>query len=576
MASHQVAIAKASLAAGLLRADPIALARDEITNFHSLLDKALTACSPSNIQTCKRWILKNMNSRARASSLGKYLTALSPTLAPTAGSKTSPRKKRLHVLYLLNDVLYHTTFHEPDQMFANEFRPFLKDLFTAAVSPPSGTKKLARLERLLELWDQKGYYADSFIAELRVTVKEASVAKPMTFQSKPTETLADNRNVVQKTMLLPLCHGDPSFPFYDLPAANLLPHMVPNTTTPINPRLVKPIQFHAITPSENLVTAVKEFMKSAERIFSGNDVVGGEPDALGGIGGVDGEGYYGWSRSFCDNMKLKKKDAAEERHGRSRSGTSERGRARGRDRSTSRGRYSYSDSSSSNSRGNRRRRHRSSSYSKSRSRSSSKSRSRGRSGARRKYRDSRSRSPSRSRSRSRSPAKQSFQQFQPPLQQQNATYPPLPPDQFQGFPPPPPPPPPQMQFGYAQQPPQNWIIPPPPLPHNANFPPPPPPPSMAGNPHAQQMMQQQFQQYGYPLAPAGPMHMQGFQGPWNAQGNQYPPPPPPPPHQQLQQNAYGYTMGNQSVGTGSGNEGAYDDYRSIKGREIGAKRGWKT
>lgn len=50
MASHQLAIAKASFSAGLLRPDPTSVTRDEITAFHSALDKALSHCSFANIQ----------------------------------------------------------------------------------------------------------------------------------------------------------------------------------------------------------------------------------------------------------------------------------------------------------------------------------------------------------------------------------------------------------------------------------------------------------------------------------------------------------------------------------------------
>lgn len=45
-----VSIARASLRGGLLRPDPAAVTIDEIANFHALLDKALTICSPPNIQ----------------------------------------------------------------------------------------------------------------------------------------------------------------------------------------------------------------------------------------------------------------------------------------------------------------------------------------------------------------------------------------------------------------------------------------------------------------------------------------------------------------------------------------------
>jgi hypothetical protein len=50
MASHQLAIAKASFSAGLLRPDPTSLSREDIARFHSLLSSALIQCTPINVQ----------------------------------------------------------------------------------------------------------------------------------------------------------------------------------------------------------------------------------------------------------------------------------------------------------------------------------------------------------------------------------------------------------------------------------------------------------------------------------------------------------------------------------------------
>ena len=50
MASHSLAIAKASLTAGLIRPDPTPVPRDDIAEFHRLLDAALAQCSPANVQ----------------------------------------------------------------------------------------------------------------------------------------------------------------------------------------------------------------------------------------------------------------------------------------------------------------------------------------------------------------------------------------------------------------------------------------------------------------------------------------------------------------------------------------------
>src|SRR5205807_2209290 len=188
----------------------------------------------------------------------------------------------------------------------------------------------------------------------------------------------------EKPLLLPPFHGDPSLPFYDLPAANMLPHLIPNSPTPINPRLMKPIQFSTLVPNESLATAVKDLIKSVDDLFNGDDALMEDPDAIGGGGG---EGYYGWSRDFCEKMKQKKRAALKEkRYSRRRS-------------------YSYSPDTSQPDRS-------ASSYSRSRSHSRDRRRRLGRrdSGSRSPSSRTNSRSRSPSRSRSRSVERPSFQQ----------------------------------------------------------------------------------------------------------------------------------------------------------------------
>jgi len=50
MASPELAIAKASLSAALLRPEPTACSRDDIEHLHALLSAVATQCSPPNVQ----------------------------------------------------------------------------------------------------------------------------------------------------------------------------------------------------------------------------------------------------------------------------------------------------------------------------------------------------------------------------------------------------------------------------------------------------------------------------------------------------------------------------------------------
>lgn len=297
--------------------------------------------------------------------------------------------------------------------------------------------------------------------------------------------------------VMPAMHGDPSTPWYDLPAGNLMPHIIPNSTRPINPDMVRPLQFVAGPADESLVAAVKSLLDDVKNIFEGEtdpdeslswdiDELG-QPIVLDEVTGevIEGEGYYGWSRTFCEKMKRRRGGVDRADDDRDRGHTS---RSRSSSRGKKRRRYSDSDESSSAS---HRASHRRSAYSS--SRSPSPAGRRGRKGVR-------SRSPSRSRTYSRSRSPDSPRQagartFQPTPDRPEG-FPPnplpafVPPGAFQnGFnpalPPPPPPPPPPPYNAPAQQQYGSWPIPPPPPPFpNAPWPPPPPPVAPGNFQHA--------------------------------------------------------------------------------------------
>ena len=50
MSSHSLAIAKASLAAGMIRPDPTSVSKPEIARFDTLLEAVLKQCCSANIQ----------------------------------------------------------------------------------------------------------------------------------------------------------------------------------------------------------------------------------------------------------------------------------------------------------------------------------------------------------------------------------------------------------------------------------------------------------------------------------------------------------------------------------------------
>jgi hypothetical protein len=331
--------------------------------------------------------------------LGKYFTALStsfsgpakPSASTTSQREPSGKRKRLHLLYLINDLLHHAKFHTNDASVASKVQPLLVGLLSSAASFRNSPKHYRKIEELLDIWENRNYYSMDYIERLREAVKIARDAEQPTEAAKYPDRNGRGHNESKPSrstpFMMPAIHGDQGTPWYDLPAANLMPHITPNSTRPINPTLVKPLKFVAGPPDEHLSSAVKNLLQEVNNIFGvtkfqdqqGN--VSWDIDELGQAilhDNVTGEalsveGYYGWSKEFCERMKRRLKGLE---HARMEDRNERRSRSRSRSQSSSlsshrykRRRLSNSDEERSRSRSNSRSRHGQRAYSSSISRS---------------------------------------------------------------------------------------------------------------------------------------------------------------------------------------------------------------
>lgn len=389
--------------------------------------------------------------------------------------------------------MHHTKYHVKSSStystLSENLQAHLVDLFGYASAFDAGVyiRHQRKINNLLNLWQHKGYYKPVYIKKLRETVHDASQSgyPPAAEPSRRRNDTAEEATGQSKDApyMMPAAHGDSSMAFYDLPAANIMPHIIPNRAAPINPQLVKPLQFAAGPADEIMAAAVKDFLEDVHSLYgtADHDVEKDniDIDALGQRAIRDettgdfigGEGYYGWSRSFCEKMKRKRVGGDRIGH------NIKRDQSAGRSVSPrKRRRLSFSESSSGRSRSLSRAMSSSPSGSRSRTRGFAHERRRSysrlrssspriRTSNRRKY-DS-SRSPERSRrqpdlrSRSRSYSSQPLTNPQQPAPSQIPEIPlstsfhgafPVPID---GFPIPPPPPPNYKGI---------WPPPPPPLP----------------------------------------------------------------------------------------------------------------
>lgn len=309
-------------------------------------------------------------------------------------SATSVARRRLHLLYLLNDLLHHTRFHLSDTNQHGQLRqtlqPFLLDLFQLTATDQK--KRVGnRLQVLADVWQEHNYVDRQQLERIRNVISGHVDIKSDTEKNIVKATTNATK---EQPFIMPATHGDPSLPFYDLPAGNLMPHIIPNSTVPMRPDQITALQFLPGPADDGLVNAVKDFLKDVTYLdneylrMEDEDIVL-DIDEMGQVsyrneaGDVVGDTYYGWSRAFCEKMKNRKKGDIDGRQPRSRSRTYSPSPSRSRSRGL-RKRPRYSDSPSDRSRDSR-------AYSPSRSRSPD-------------GRPSMHRPPRRSRSRSYSPA----------------------------------------------------------------------------------------------------------------------------------------------------------------------------
>ena len=398
-----------------------------------------------------------MEHQPRITALTKYLLVLAKSYGTGKESPGDPsaKRKRLHILYIINDVLHATRKLSASISLDQSWGTTLPALVACTAVPDKYPKHSRNLELLLTLWKEKGYFSDPVYKNLK--------------DSLSGKCSSAGANVQATSMLLakdvpynlPSMHGDIKTRWYDLPTTTWLSNITPNSSKAINYHLIRPTPLVAGPAGAALADSVKNMLGNAEQLFAKDAKWGadssvditqlGDKVLLDEITGeiIGGMSYYGWTRQFCTRMKDRGRNPVTQLE----EAREDRSRSRGRRQSNQRSSYSRSRSRSRSYTppASKRRRY-SSSVSRSRSRNNSRSR-------RRKY----SRSPQKSSHRSSSRSNQRNEQFSsdyqappppPPPQGMPPAPPARPPNYLGQWPPPPPPPPLGGGFNNQQQ---QWV-----------------------------------------------------------------------------------------------------------------------
>ena len=220
-------------------------------------------------------------------------------------------------MYLIHDLAHHTKVRGDDTRVATALEPVLGPLFSLAAQG-KGVKHGKKLDRLLHLWSARDYFPSPAIDALRDAVRDARKGTGDSGNVKTGEDKVDSgKEKREQPYDLPATHGDYNTAWYDLPAANLMQHIIPNSTKPIKGSMVQPLQFQPGPAGSALVDAVKNLIMDSKKMYGEDDEEEGvkyDVDELGqhlvkdefGTRKIK-ETYYGWSPEFAMKMAAKKK-----------------------------------------------------------------------------------------------------------------------------------------------------------------------------------------------------------------------------------------------------------------------------
>ena len=274
----------------------------------------------------------------RNAALAKYLLTISKHAnTETASSrKVTTSRKRLHALYLLSDVFHHLKYHNVEVALNDAVKPLqdkLPDLVGLLLQDLTNRVK-GRLQELVRIWAEYDILEATQLVVLHDLLAGRTDAR---LQASVASAASQKSSAKELAFIMPASHGDPSTPYHDLPAGNFMPHILPNSSAPMRPDQIRPLQFAPGPANAELVIALKDFLKEVSfldsvRVSHGDEDLATELDSLGQVSYRDengekrGDTYYGWSRSFCEKMKKRRRNGSQ---------TSEVNKTRGRSASGS-------------------------------------------------------------------------------------------------------------------------------------------------------------------------------------------------------------------------------------------------
>ncbi|KTW29818.1 hypothetical protein T552_01023 [Pneumocystis carinii B80] len=275
------------------------------------------------IQNARRWQEEYIITKELMGYFFKYLVAFSTTLTTFS--------QRLYILYLINDILSHSSKNNNIDV-SLEIKPSLLALLRLGYYAPDAEKD--KIEDLLNLWSEKKYFTEITMKAIRAGLMVPLVQT----SSKPNfSNTSKNHDYIK-----PFQHGRQGASYWELPAACMIP-LLPDAKVikesiqsyiSIPPHLCQPITLSNHT-SPKLLEALNTFYKEESmNLWSFKENSDTEDEDID---------YEGWSKKFWEKRKEKEKTSihCEQEYETNRSDLSSSRSSRSKERSGSNSSSSY-------------------------------------------------------------------------------------------------------------------------------------------------------------------------------------------------------------------------------------------
>ncbi|KAG0164434.1 hypothetical protein DFQ30_009954 [Apophysomyces sp. BC1015] len=249
-----------------------------LDDFRLLLQHIMRECSRANIESGKTWIFEHCRQPLHIEVLTDFLLALS--------NSKSMFEERLHLIYLINDILFH-------RQVTRRQLPWMKEIILPRLVPllrlayqsagPSEERK-AKVMKVITIWGDKHFFDASVIDSMRENVvipppipfvpqQPLAPPPPMSFPpvrpmgvsppgnlQRPFNPIPMPLVAVPPAAILPIRPPPPEKRYFELPAGLMVAAVKLDAVayTAIDPELIK-VPHQRPVPSKELLDAVEDF-----------------------------------------------------------------------------------------------------------------------------------------------------------------------------------------------------------------------------------------------------------------------------------------------------------------------------